>query len=53
MNDKTICEQEFEKWWRNEIEKSSKEWSQYVWDIAWRTCGQLIEKEIKEKFPSI
>ncbi len=52
MPKKTICEVEFEKWWRENgasIGPTVKTFVQRAWNYAWKTCGDRIMESIKKK----
>jgi hypothetical protein len=46
---KTICEEEFERWWKDNNMASiftDEVSAKIVWNQAWKTCGQKISDEL-------
>jgi len=52
MVEKTICEQEFEKWWEkvktNPEVPGGKAASLLIWTSAWLVCGRKVVEAVKE-----
>lgn len=50
--EKTICEVEFDKFWKENMFKvfafEYKGQVESIWNLAWKTCGDKILESIKE-----
>jgi len=54
MKKKTVCEEEFDKWWKDQKEFVSGHVAEtfciLIWNTAWMTCGKLVVADINEHY---